>query len=165
MKFVPAYKMSPISGFTLIEILLVAVLLGVCAGLVLPNFSQTYKGVLLKNSVSDLAYLMRYAQSRAISMDRQLRLEFTQDFKGYSLTEEISSVADEPEFGRIKNHFGRTILIPAEVQVLSQVPLVHFFSDGHMDKVDISFCQEKKCYIVTTKKRRGQVDVLAAATD
>ena len=73
---------SPISlrGFTLIELILVVFLIAVIAAAAVPNFSRTYQQMVLRQTADDLALVMRYAQSRAISKGVLHRLQL--DLRG-----------------------------------------------------------------------------------
>ena len=66
-------------GFTLVEILLVVMLIGLAAGLAVPNFSGSFSSLQLRETAENLGYLMRYAQSRAIIRRQPCRLEFNID--------------------------------------------------------------------------------------
>ena len=85
------------AGFTLIEVILVVLILSVIAGLTIPRFSSTYNRFILQKSVEDLAYIMRYAQSRAITKNRVIRLEFDSTLSQYWLTQaEPHQIKEDP---------------------------------------------------------------------
>ena len=149
-------------GFTLIEVLLVLVILGVIAGLSIPNLSQTYSTILLNQTASDIAYLMRYAQSRAVLGRQALRLVLDPQTKQYSLKQEDSTITEnEPSFRfrPILGRLGRTFTIPPEIQVTTENPTVDFQPDGNIQKISWSLCRKKKCLTISTKEQIGYVQI------
>lgn len=74
-------------GFTLLELLLVTVVLVAIIAISAPNFSPAFRLMALKQTAHDLAYLMRYAQSRAVTYNTTVRLEFAADYSAYWLTQ------------------------------------------------------------------------------
>jgi hypothetical protein len=149
-------------SFTLLEIILVILVIGVIAGLTVPNFSKTYADIELKKGAEDLAYLMRYATGRAVIKNIKTRLEFNSEFSQYWLAEEIkdSVEAGEGEFKKISGRLGKKFNIPSGIKIELEDEFVSFYPDGSMDKKYIYVCNEKRCLIVSTKEKRGDVLVL-----
>ena len=149
-------------AFTLIEIILVVLILGVVVGMAVPNFSRTYATFQLKQFTEDLAYLMRYAQSRAITTNREVRLEFDPDFLQYWLTQQM---VDETKidagliFERITGRYGRIFKVPAEVRIETKINYMSFYSDGTMGRERIYICHEKQCLTISTQEQRGFVQI------
>ncbi len=149
-------------GFTLIEIILVLVILGVIAGLTVPRIGQNFIELQLKRTANDLSYLMRYAQSRAITKNRMVRLEFDDNFSKVWLTqstEEASPEEDNKSFERITGRLGRTLTVPDKIYLEAETVPVQFYPDGSMDRVRLYVCHEKDCLTVSTQEQRGAVRV------
>lgn len=151
------------NGFTLIEILLVVIVLGVIAGLTLPNMRGAYNDVILKTSVNDLAFLMRYAQSRAVSKASEVRLEFNSDNDRYWLTER-SEEEGLSVFNRITGRHAKDYNIPFNVIVQNSQPTVTFYPDGKIEKFDMNVCRQTdlktdKCFVLSSNQQRGAVHV------
>ncbi len=149
-------------GFTLIEILLVVVLISVISAIAVPNFSQPYKNLQLKTATNDIAYLMRYAQSRAVSKNKKVRIEFSDGRQRYWLTEESQKgvgVATEEQFVKISSRLGRENNLGKDIRVEMQEENLIFYPDGTMDKRELSVCNLKKCFLISTKVQRGYVSV------
>jgi len=146
-------------GFTLIEILLVLVLLTVIIGLVIPNFSSTYNSLQLKRMVQDLGYLMRYAQSRAITKQSLVRLEFDDEQKTYWLMQEVKDQEGDIEgsFDRLSGRLGRNYRIPDGIKIQKGEEMILFYPDGQIEKQHLSICNDKKCFTISTKAQRGKV--------
>ena len=150
-------------AFTLIEIILVSLVLIVIAGLSLPNFAKTYLGLELKQTTKDVVYLMRYAQSRAVTKGKQMQAEFAPDLKSYWINELSSREESESEeqFNRISGRFGKVYHIPDSVELASDFQKVHFYEDGSIEKVRVYLCLKGKdrCQTVSTKEQRAAVKV------
>ena len=71
-------RISSKQGFTLLEILLVVVLLGLLAGAVIPNFSKMFR-VSVQSSVRRYAALVRYAYDQSILTGRIHRIVLNMD--------------------------------------------------------------------------------------
>ena len=157
-------------GFTLIEILLVVVLLGIIAGAAFPSLGKSYTMMRLQVEANDLSYAMRYAQGKAIAEKRKHRLEFNSDFSKYFILEdsgndvefegdEDSSYVDG-EYRRFSGRRGRTFKIAEDITVDAAKQSVEFYPDGSIEKIQVNLCYGKKCLVVSTQEHRGRVQVL-----
>jgi len=149
-------------AFTLIEIILVVLILAIIAGLTVPNFNPAYKKIQLQQTSDDLAYLMRYAQSRAVTKNHPVCLEFDSDLRKYWLAEEVSRESGEEtaeSFRRFPGRLGRTFSIPESVEVESEASTIQFYADGRIDKQHLFVCLESLCYTLSTKEQRGQIRI------
>jgi prepilin-type N-terminal cleavage/methylation domain-containing protein len=61
-------------GFTLIEVILVAVVIALLAGISLPNIAQSIRGAKLKTSANTIERMARYARGMAIIHDQTMAL-------------------------------------------------------------------------------------------
>ncbi|MCA9408421.1 MAG: prepilin-type N-terminal cleavage/methylation domain-containing protein [Candidatus Omnitrophica bacterium] len=138
-------------GFTLVELMLVVLLLTVIAGLTLPNFSRGFDSMKLKQTAKDLTYMMRYAQSRAITKNKHVRLVFEENYQRYHLEEENGS----DNFVQVNGRAGRIFHIPSGIQIESDNDEILFFPDGQIEKLYVYICQREKCFTVSTKEQRG----------
>lgn len=152
-------------AFTLIELLIVTIILVVIVGISVPNFSPAYKKFQLQKTTDDLAYLMRYAQSRAIVRGVPVRIVF--DPQGLSfwleqaVEQESQGFADEEEveYLRVEDRFGKAVEIPDGFELRRQQDTVTFYPDGRIEKLEIAVCIEERCFLVLTKGQRGHVRV------
>jgi len=151
-------------GFTIIEVMLVMVILVIITGLAAPNFSNTYAGIQLKVTTDDIAYLMRYAQSRAVARGNEIRIEFDSSLRVYWITEEEQSdtYASDKMFNRITGRLGKKNKIPEMLNLEIEKPSIHFFPDGTIEKVLFNVCLKEQCRIISTKEQRGAVRVYEA---
>jgi len=146
-------------GFTLIELLLVLVLLVVVIGLAAPNFSSTYNRLQLQRTVQDLGYLMRYAQSRAVIKQSSLHLEFDSEYKAYWLMEKVKGQERDEggAFERLTGRLGRRTTINDEINIEAEGHTISFYPDGKIDKQHLRLCNDRRCFMISTKEQRGKV--------
>ena len=149
-------------GFTMIEILLVVVILGVISVISIPNFSQAHKNMVLKKQAEDISYLMRYAQSRAIVKGKHIQFKFNNEFSSYRLLEEEGDVhyIEDMEFHPFPSRLSRVRKIKNNINVQSDVSSIMFYPDGKIERVNFDVCNKRKCFILTTKVQRGSVRML-----
>jgi len=152
--------MSKDKGFTLIEIILVMVLLGIVAGLSFPNLSQRFYQIQLHQQSDQLAAMMRYAQSRAIIDGKNCRIAFSPDQSGYWLEQErASSEEDVVSYQRLSGRLSKGNVFTKEVSVEKETEEVMFNPDGQMDRIEITLCYQEKCRVVSTKEISGYIYV------
>lgn len=153
-------------GFTLVEMLLVVVILGVLAAMTVPNFSKSFFGLKLQETTNNISYLMRYAQSRAITKNQQVRLVLDESSMHYWLLQGSSSGYDEnaqTDYQQIPNRWGRQFEIPLGITVEATNPTVEFYPDGKIEKVQIKVCYNDRCMIVSTETQRGKIHVFESS--
>ena len=139
-------------AFTLVEVILVMLVLGVIAALAVPNFGSSYKNLQLNQAVDQFAYLMRYAQSRAIAKGDVVRLEIDLSAGSYWLTEK-----ENPIQGRYGKHKRLSLGFKVEVD---EGHVVDFYPDGQIEKQNIIICFHEKCKTISTQIQRGVVHIL-----
>lgn len=149
------------NGFTLIELLLVIVILGVVAALAVPNFGKTLARLELQTTADDLAYLIRYAQSRAVTQARLHRLIFNEQFSQYWLEEAETEAAakEEASFARIPSRLGKSSSVPSGILIAAKDPAVYFDIDGKIDPLTINLSNQKDCLTVSTARRAQNVEI------
>lgn len=143
-----------VRGFTLIEILLVIAVFSIIVAVAVPNFTPAFAGIQLKNSTKHLSYLMRYAQSRAVSKNQHVRLVFNSDFSQYWL-EEKNNNAESDEYDHVKGRLGRVNHVSGDLDIESSESIIQFYPGGTIDKIRIFVCYEERCNTLSTKEQRG----------
>lgn len=151
------------AGFTLIEILIVVMILGVIAGLAVPNFSNLNTQVQLKETAKNISYLMRYAQGRAITKGKTQELTFDAGNFQYQLNEAVSEGTQregEGIFNPIAGRLGRTFDIPKEITLEIDNPHIRFYPDGKIDRTRIFLHDNRDHYFtVSTQEQTGYVQM------
>ena len=150
-----------IKSFTLLEILLVVVILGIVVGFAVPNFQNTFNRFQLSETAKDIASLMRYAQGRAIMKGKKQQLEFDSEHSRYWLTEQVKDEEqDSAIYETIKGRYGRVFGIPKEIKVDAENPHIRFYPDGKIDKARI-FVHDgsEHYYTISTKEQTGYVQI------
>ncbi len=145
-------------GFTLVEMLLVIVIVAVIAAMSVPNLSKIYQTIQLEKTAEDILYLMRYAQSRAITKNVDLKLEFNSDYSQYWLTEKE---ADPEQFVHFQGRLARKRNITDKIHIKNNHGNIHFYPDGTIEKSEFDVCGLKgRCFTISSKVQRGDVQIL-----
>lgn len=87
MKVVRPLRPDPVSprGFTLIEIMLVVVVLGLLAGLALPKMRSAMERANLQKGAREVTGLLRFARSCAVMRESQAEIRFSPETDRYQL--------------------------------------------------------------------------------
>ena len=96
MKVLRAYKKS--GGFTLAEVLVVLVILGIAATVVIPSLIDT-SGMQVTSAARALTSTMLFAQTAAISSQQQFQVVFDVDGESYEVQNDLGVVVADPVTG------------------------------------------------------------------
>jgi prepilin-type N-terminal cleavage/methylation domain-containing protein len=147
-------RVSP--AFTLIEILLVVVIMGVILALAAPNFSNGYGRFQLNQTVDDLLSVSRWAQAMAIGQERIYSLSLSSDRLSYRL-ERISTDDEnngQDNFEPVNGALGRMHAIPGAVRLETDKDRIEYYPDGTIDPATIELsCSNQKITLSSTEVR------------
>lgn len=125
------------TGFTLVELCLVLVLLVIAAALCAPSLSNFIRGRALDAEASRLLAVTHAAQSRAVSEGMPILLWFNTAQGAYGTEEETRSVAADPKAqqfnvtDRVRLTVAQT---PAAAAPKRPRPTIRFLPDGSIDE-------------------------------
>ncbi len=148
------------TGFTMIELLLVLIILSVVAGLAIPNFSTTYSKVKLKKTADNIAFVMRYAQSRSIQKKIMHQLRFDATSLKYWI-EQGGKESDEGglDFRRVPTRYGKMYSVPDTIKAEFEHEEILFYPDGRIQKTEVTIEQKGQVIKLSTKEQRGFVHI------
>jgi len=151
------------TGFTLIELLFVIIVLGIIAGLAVPNFSRSFSSLQLTQTAEDISFLMRYAQGRAATQKVFCRLNFDLKQKTYWLSQSDEEEIEKESldsFQPIAGKMGRVFSIPEGVTLETETPQINFYPDGKCDQGRLYVSDSKGRYqTIVLEGRMGRVQI------
>jgi type II secretion system protein H len=91
------------SAFTLIELMIVIVLIGILSAMIIPEMKGTYEDALLRSTSRDLINVFDIAASRAVSLNEVYRVRL--DAKGgrYAVERRVRETEQGDEFALLKD--------------------------------------------------------------
>ncbi len=144
-------------GFTLIEIMVVVVIIGILSAAAVPSMVDSYRRATLRTEVDQLIHTLRYAQRMAVVKGRSLRVvivvdDVEADGRSTYRLELASEDLDQPEpYVKANGGAVKPVTLPAELRfrdvtidageyVLSAANsglsyALRFFADGSADAV------------------------------
>ncbi len=163
----PTCSRRGLCGFTFIELMLVAILIGIIVGVSTPIFRRTFGHLQLDNTTQNLTGLMRFAQMRAVASGRAHRLRFDHEKGVYWL--EAQRIKERPllegrAFEPIKGRPGKRHYIPKGVSIIfakEGTTAIIFYPDGGADRISLFISDQKeKGYTIAMERRIGHVKVV-----
>ena len=95
---------TPLRGFTLLELMIVLILIGIMTGLIIPEMRGTFEEALLRSTARKLMDVFNLASSRAITLNQVQRVHFDRTLTHYVVESQPRSGAGEssaPSFNDI----------------------------------------------------------------
>lgn len=133
--FTPLENKS-LTGFTLIELVLVIFLVSILVGLSTPLFRRTFSGLQLKDAAFNISKTVNYAQEMAIIERANYKINF--DFeKGRYWLNKIDRSGESPTYKRIEGRYGRTYFLPKGLKLGGTSKEFVLYPDGHSDTGEI----------------------------
>jgi len=146
------------TGFTFVELLIVIAIIGVLAGIVVPNLKTTQSNFALDGFVKDIYYLTKYLQVSASTHSRIYRLDIAQAQGSRTLFSARYKNKDGefiPLGGRFKNAYA----MPPDATIYSIEPAditnIFFYPDASMDNARIVFKNKFGKEMILTLKETG----------
>ena len=126
------------NGFTLIELALVTVLLGMLVALTTPLFQRTFRTLAVEEAGRSLTRTMHFARERSILEGGRYRLHLDPEEGAYWL-----SVEDDGVFRRLPGRAGRTVRLPRGIRLETDQRHVTFTPNGAATDARLQFSSDE----------------------
>ena len=146
-------------AFTLIEILLCIIILGIVLAIAAPNFSKGYSKLQLNETADDLLTVSRWAQAMAIGQERIYALSFAEDRNSFCLVREKMppNPDDHDDFEAVKGSLGKKHLVPGSIHMNVSIDRIKFYPDGTIDPVSIKLDSPERKIELSSSEVRGML--------
>src|SRR5882757_4709753 len=91
------------NAFTLIELMVVVVLIGILSALIIPEMKGTYEDALLRSTSRDLVNAFNIAASRAVSLNQLHRVRLDTKSGKYVIEKRVRETMQGDEFAPLKD--------------------------------------------------------------
>ena len=164
----PIGKTTADDAFTLVEIVLVLVLTAIILAMAMPNFSQGYLGLQLRQTTEDIVNEARWAQALSMGQQRTHVLFFTEDRRSYGIARvsmgkdgsKDGLPAGQTGFERVKGTAGRAHTVPFDIRLQVKTSRIKFYPDGTIDPVTIILASSKQKKVLSSEFVRGMLMVV-----
>jgi len=150
--------MTKHKSFTFIELLIVIAIIGILAGIVMPNLKITQSNFALDGFVKDIYYLTKYLQVSAASHSRIYRLDIAH-VQGDRVTFLAKYKNKDGEFIPLSGRFRKAYPMPLDAIISSIDPAdrtsIFFYPDASMDSTTIIFKNKFGKEMTLTLKETG----------
>ncbi len=145
------------SGFTLIELILLTIIIAVLVAASTPQFRRTFSALKLREASYNLAKLINFAQEKAIVEGIPYKLVLDpQDGRYYFLRfDDIKKKG----YVRLKDRLGKVFTVPQGARLKTNKREIIFYPDGRSQKATITISRRKRHIKILLKGKLGYVDI------
>ena len=104
-------------GFTLIELMVVLVLMGILSAMILPEMKGTFADALLRSSGRDLVNVFKLAYSRAVSLNQVQVVRVDEGSGHYQIERLVPGRSSQQEYAPLKDVSGSAGKIDPRIRV------------------------------------------------
>ncbi len=148
------------SGYTLIELVLLTVIIAVLVAISTPLFRNTYSRLELKDASFNLAKLINFSQEKAVLEGLPYKLNLDIKNSRYHLTK--LDPGGSGKYVRLEEKVGRIFSLPRGIKLKSGKKEIVFYPDGHSEKATITFMGKNKRLNIEIKGSLGYVEIKEA---
>lgn len=172
-------KLKSLTGFTLIELIIVASIIVVLVAMSTPRFRNTFRDLRLKDTAYNISKLIKYGQERAIIEERKYKLIFnfdkrlyclfveTEEGAGRELPQEDESTPSaegapslDKSWKKAAGRFGGYFYLPEGIRFKALKDTIIFLPNGRCDKISLYLVNEKNKVIeIKTNGRAAYVEI------
>ncbi len=145
------------SGYTLIELILLTVIIAILIGISTPLFRRTFSDLEIKDASFNISRLISFAQERAVVEGTPFKLVLDVKKARYYLTREDPSAPGK--YIRLKEKLGRVFELPRGIKLKADKKVILFYPDGHSDKAAIRLLRGDESLKITLKGNLGYVKI------
>ena len=147
------------NAFTLVEILLVIIIIGIVLALAAPNFSKGYSRFQLNRTADDLLNVSRWAQAMAIGQQRTYALSLAGDHRSYQImmVKANDEGNDQDTFEPVHGALGRMHSIPETIRLDTRDEHIGFYPDGTIDPATIQLTASNQKETLSSTEVRGMM--------
>jgi Tfp pilus assembly protein FimT len=127
------------SGFTLIELVLVCVLLLVMINISIPLFRNTFYTIRIENSLRDVSQVVRYLHTRSVVEGIRYKMNFDYQNGIYWAELEEKSGYGSGAFRTMKERIGGKHKLSGGVSMEGDETEIFFYPDGRIDDAEVLF--------------------------
>jgi len=111
-------KSKKVSGFTLLELVVVCAFIAVLTGMILPIYNRAMYSLRVRNSIQDITSTIRYAQEKAIAESREMRLLIDPKTNQISVVRIVEREGDKRKYEPIStNEGGAVMTLPETIKI------------------------------------------------
>jgi len=153
----PPVPCKRLSGFTLIELMLVTVIILALVSLSTPLFKRTFEDIKLETSAREMASVINFLHERAVFERTPYRLEIDTENSSYQA---LKKGEEENRFEALKERWGRVFKVPSGIEIESETDTIDFLPNGIATSALINLTnRDEKTKTISLKANTGSVSV------
>ena len=151
------FRQAKRSGFTLLEVTLVTVIILILITLSMPIFRRTYEDLMISSSAKDIAQMINFARERAVFERINYRFIIDDTASTYQV---LAQYEERGEFTPLKDRWGRINKVPEDIDIKADIKSIDFSPSGISGSAVIYLTSGKgKTYSITLDGKRGTAKV------
>jgi prepilin-type N-terminal cleavage/methylation domain-containing protein len=142
-------------GFTLLELMLVAIIVSALVLISSPLFKRTYEELRLTSLSKEIVQMFELCRERAIFERRPYKFKFGRDKRSYRI---LAEDEEDAKFKPLESRWGRAFKIPDGITVKTEKEEIIFLADGKATDLRIYLTnRENKTCTVSIESETGAI--------